>query len=135
MRTTVTTTNACRGALRIVAAAAAPVSVLLAAAPAFADAPATWEEPEPMSTLTALLIFVGAPLALFVVISVLALAPSLLRGDRRRRGVASWTEPAWFGNEVPRAEQSHGEIEAGPPSPGDQTESRPAQQGGASARW
>lgn len=118
----VTTTDALRSAARITAAAAS-LTVLLAAAPAFAT-PATWEEAEPMSALTALLIFVGGPLALFVVISVLALAPSLIRGDRRQRGVASWTEAAWFGNEVSRTEQPRGEIEGGDSQPG-----------GASARW
>ncbi|MGH3432103.1 MAG: hypothetical protein ACRDQB_04625 [Thermocrispum sp.] len=118
-----TTTDAFRRAARVTAAAA-PLTVLLAAAPALADTPSAWEEAEPMSVLTALLIFVGAPLALFVVISLLVVGPSMVRGDRNRRGVASWTEPAWFGNEMSRSEQSRGELEGGDSQPG-----------GASARW
>lgn len=118
----VVTTNALRRAAHIVAVAA-PL-VLLAAAPAVANTPSTWEDPEPMSTLTALLIFVGGPLALAVVITLLTLGPSLVRGDRNRRGVASWTEPAWFGSEVDRSEQPRGELE-----------SSETHTGGASARW
>lgn len=121
--TPATTTDALRRAARITAVAA-PLTALFAAAPALADTPAAWEEAEPMSTLTALLIFVGGPLALFAVISLLAFAPSILRGDRQRRGVASWTEPAWFGSEVGRSEQPGRELEAGDRQPG-----------GASARW
>lgn len=117
------TTNALRRAAHIVAVAA-PVVLLFAAAPAVADTPSTWEDPEPMSTLTALLIFVGGPLALAAVITLLTLGPSLVRGDRNRRGVASWTEPAWFGSEVDRSEQSRGELE-----------SSETHTGGASARW
>lgn len=119
----VTTTNALRRAARI-SAVAAPLTVLLATAPAVADTPASWEDAEPMSTLTALLIFVGAPLALFVVISMLVLAPSLIRGDRQQRGVASWTEPEWFGNEMTHTDQPRAEIDSGDGQPG-----------GASARW
>jgi hypothetical protein len=119
----VTTTEALRRATRITAVVA-PLTVLLTAAPVIADTPSTWEEPEPMSTLTALLIFVGVPLLAFAVISLLVLAPSLIRGDRQQRGVASWTEPAWFGSEVQGTGPSRGELEAG------ETET-----GGASARW
>ncbi|HET7328253.1 MAG TPA: hypothetical protein VFJ14_13325 [Nocardioidaceae bacterium] len=123
-----TTTDALRRAARV-SVVAAPAAVLLAASPAFADTPASWQDPAPMSPLTALLVFVGIPLALFVTIALLTLAPSLIRGDRQQRGVTSWTEPDWFGNEVsrtqhPRGEQPRGELEGGT-----------AQSGGASARW
>ncbi|MGH3384841.1 MAG: hypothetical protein ACRDO1_09720 [Nocardioidaceae bacterium] len=118
------TTNAFRRAARITALAAT-LTVLLAASPALADTPERWADAAPMSTLKALLIFVGGPLVLFVVISTLALAPSLIRGDRRQRGVTSWSDPAWFGNEVARSEgPAQGELESGD-----------AQTGGASARW
>jgi hypothetical protein len=119
----VTTIDALRRATRITAVVA-PLTVLLAAAPVIADTPSTWEEPEPMSTLTALLIFVGIPLLACAVISLLVIAPSLVRGDRQQRGVTSWTEPAWFGSEVQSSGPSRGELETG------DTET-----GGASARW
>lgn len=103
---------------------AAPLGVLLAAPPALADTPAAWEDPEPMSTLAALLIFVGLPLALFVVISVLAYAPTLIHGSRAQRGATSWTDPAWFGDEVGGTERPRPDIESS---------EKPV--GGASARW
>jgi hypothetical protein len=104
----------------------------LATAPAVADTPAAWETPPPVPTLQALLIFVGIPALLFVVITLLAMAPSLIRGDRQQRGVASWTEPAWFGNQV-KGEPERGEVTN--PQSVAEVESSEGQSGGASARW
>lgn len=82
-----------------------------------------------MSLLTALLVFGGIPLALTLGISLLVVAPSLIRGDRQQRGVESWTEPQWFGGPGdPLTADRHGgphEVGTGP------TEHA----GGASARW
>jgi hypothetical protein len=147
----VMTTTASRRAARAAAVVAAVASSFVAA-PALADTPSTWERPEPMSTLTAVLIFVGGPLAIIVVITLLTLGPSLVRGDRSRRGVASWTEPAWFGSEVSRSDRSHPQLTGAHDrhaaegaalgrSEGSRDEAAEAagrpegQTGGASARW
>ena len=135
-----TTTNPVRSPLRRAARAsafAAAVTIALAAVPAAADTPAAWETPPPVNTLQALVVLVGIPALLFVVITLLTLAPSLIRGDRQQRGVASWTEPAWFGNQV-KGEPARGEItspaDRGEPVAAD-AESSEEQSGGASARW
>jgi len=105
---------------------------VLLSSPALAGTPGTWPSPPPLSAMHALLIFVGGPLAIIFVVTLLVLAPSLVRGDRQQRGVASWTEPQWFGrpgDAVPAGRPSRAEIGTG---------GRPAQEeqpGGASARW
>jgi hypothetical protein len=108
------------------------VGPVLLGSPAMAGTPGTWPSPAPMSTMQALLIFVGGPLAIIFVVTLLVLAPSLVRGDRQQRGV-SWTEPQWFGgpgDAVPAGRQaSRGEIGTGEEPVGEK------QPGGASARW
>lgn len=49
------------------------VVVIGSAGVASADEPLTWDSGEPMATQDVLLIFVGGPVALFVVIAVLSL--------------------------------------------------------------
>lgn len=120
-----TITDALRRAARITALAVPAALLLVTAAPAVADTPSQWEQAEPLSTLDVLLLFVGGPLALVAIITLLVMGPSLVRGDRNQRGVASWTEPAWFGSEVTRTEQAPHELDSGSES----------QTGGASARW
>jgi hypothetical protein len=111
-------------------ALAPPLASVLLSPPALAATPSTWGKPAPMSVLEALLIFAGIPLAIILGVTLLVLAPSLVRGDRQQRGVSSWTEPQWFGgpaDAVPAGRHSvHGEI-----GPGERAE----QPGGASARW
>jgi hypothetical protein len=125
----VTTASSIRRGQRTCVLVVPAVSVLTAA-PAVAAPPATWGDPAPMSVLEALLIFAGIPLAIIAVITLLVLAPSLVRGDRQQRGVASWTEPQWFGGPaeaLPAGRQpARGELGAG------ESAERP---GGASARW
>ncbi|MPZ62108.1 MAG: hypothetical protein GEU93_12595 [Propionibacteriales bacterium] len=112
-----------------------PLTLGCVAAPALADTPNTWTEPEPMSVLKALLIFGGIPVLLALIIALLVIAPSLIRRDRQQRGVTSWTEPEWFGGpgdaEPAEARSGAGAADTSPgssPDPGDQP-------GGASARW
>ena len=50
-----------------------------------------------MSTLHALLIFVGIPLLVFAVVFLLVYAPSLARGPRYRPGQEWDAEPEWLG--------------------------------------
>ncbi len=124
--------------------AAATSGTLLLAGPAVADTPAAWEEPGELSLLTALLVFAGIPLALMAVITFLVSAGGLVRGDRQQRGVASWTQPEWFGGpqapENPRGSRSAGVELEGSADAAAATRSRAESEelrepGGASARW
>jgi hypothetical protein len=99
------------------------------AAPALAAPPEQWEPAEPVSTLQFLLVLVGIPAALFLVIAVLSLAPSMARGGKHAPGAAWRNEPEWFGGPSggieaadkvdPKAIEGHDETA----------------RGGASARW
>jgi len=82
---TVRTSRPLRVALRAAAAtvAAAP---LLTAAPALADVPVGWSDPDPVSILDFLWIFVGAPLVLFVIIGFVAYVPALIKGEKLSGG-------------------------------------------------
>ena len=68
--------------------------VALAPAAAVATTPEGWEDSEPISTLTALLLFVGIPVALFLGIVVLTVAPSIARGSTPSSD--RWATPEWF---------------------------------------
>jgi hypothetical protein len=102
-----------------------------------ADTPATWQNPPPMSTLHALLLFVGVPAALFVGITLLVMAPSIVRGPRYRPGQHWYAEPEWFG--APREQvgsdgQPVAQI-AGVDRAAPDGAAEPEGGGGASARW
>lgn len=79
-----------------------PIALVLGS-PAMASAspPVTWDVAPPMSRLHALLLFGGVPLALFVLIVFLTVAPSVARGGDQARGVDRWATPQWFNG--PRA--------------------------------
>ncbi len=51
---------------------------------------------EGIGNVAALLIYVGAPALLFLVIALLAMAPSMARGPRYRPGLGWWAAPVWF---------------------------------------
>lgn len=72
------------------------VVLWVALTPSFAAAttPEGWEDSEPISTLNALLLFVGIPLALFLGIVALTVAPSIARGGKP--SVDRWASPQWF---------------------------------------
>lgn len=94
------------------------------AAPAGADVPEGWtgEGAYEVNPVQAVLIFVGIPLALFVLITFLVLLPSLIRGERFTVGGQA-TADQWFGGPV------KGTAEL--PAPDDEE----SKAGGASARW
>ena len=92
------------------------------AGPASADVPEFWPEPDDVDPLHALLLLGGVPLLLFVVITFLVYAPSVVRGERIAPG-HQVPENQWLGG--PR--KSAGEL-AGPDT--DDSEA-----GGASGRW
>ena len=95
---------------------------LVLATPASADVPEFWTAPDDIDNLGAILLLGGVPLLLFVGITFLVYAPSIIRGERIAPG-RPVTENQWLGG--PR--KSAGEL-AGPDS--DDSEA-----GGASGRW
>lgn len=87
----------------------------------------------PLPLGMALLIYVGAPLAIAALIALLVFLPSLARGPRYRPG-REWTaEPVWVNGPAEGASaaapsgQGGGEV-------GEEPARRPAE-GGTSARW
>jgi hypothetical protein len=107
-----------RQALRwaTLAGAAAVVAVPGIAA---AETPSSWTENAPMPLTEVIGIYVGIPVGLFLLIAVLVMAPSLIRGSGYRPGLSWWSEPLWFG-----------------PTPAE-ADAEPAakSQGGAGASW
>lgn len=116
-----------RTALRaLVLCAGAPLLVALAV-PAQAVVRDDGDEPgQGLSYAASLLIFGGLPLALFAIITLLVVLPSLAKGPRHRPGLSWWASPVWFG---------------GPADPDAATPERLAQvrptegAGGTRARW
>lgn len=66
------------------------VGVLLAPGAALADVPEGWSDPDPVEPIHALLVFVVGPIALFVVIYLLASLPHLVG---RAQAAPSVTDP------------------------------------------
>ena len=100
----------------------AAAAVLLAAAPAWAVDDG--ENPAPTSPIETLLIFIVAPILLFLVIALLVMAPSMTRSPRYRPGVGWWAAPIWFNG--PEHDDLDAVIRAAAPT---------SDGGGASARW
>lgn len=101
----------------------ATVALVLLPSPAFANSIDDGSEAgDGLSVLATLFWFVAIPLALFVVIALLASAPSMARGPRYRPGLGWWAAPVWFnGPESPDTALRSAEATVGG--------------GGASARW
>ena len=115
--TSTTTRLARRSGLLLLAV----VLPLLAAAPAHAEVPEGWSEPEDVSLLQLLTVIVGFPFVLFALITAAVLLPALARGEKLLPSTS--TPDQWFG---------------GPDRPADEVESRHRQlgsTGGASGRW
>ena len=117
-----------RTALRVAVLTATTALLSLPASPVFAATVLANRDDgaEPGSGLTALQtigIFIGIPLALFLLITLLVVAPSAARGPRYRPGVGWWAAPVWFN---------------GPAEPESAVRAATAattEGGGASARW
>jgi hypothetical protein len=75
-----------------------------------------------MSPMQALLIFLGIPLAVYAVVTLLVYAPGWGRSPKYRPGVTWFAEAVWFNGpaDVPTA------LQAAEPAP---------DAGGTSARW
>ena len=74
----------------------AVATALMVAAPAEAEVPEGWSDPDPVSGMHALLVLGGMPLLLFVLIVLAVYVPAMVRGEKLTPGPA---EPSttWFG--------------------------------------
>jgi hypothetical protein len=72
--------------------------------------------------LETILIYVGIPAALFLIITLLVLAPSMARGPRYRPGLGWWAAPVWFNG----PDNADAAVRSASPS---------TEAGGSSARW
>lgn len=85
------------------------------------------EDPgEPLGTLTALAIFVGIPLAVVIVVSLLVLAPGWTRTARSGGSTAWEGDPLWLGSAEPAS--AGGPLALPAPR-------QVGERGGASGRW
>ena len=88
----------------ITAGATGLVTTLLTVAPAFASdpvGPLEGADPgKPLGTAAGLLLFVGAPLALFGLIAALVLLPGAVRANRYRPAEGWAADPVWFAGPV-----------------------------------
>ena len=115
---TSSTTRLARRSGALLLAAALP---LLLAAPAHAEVPEGWSEPDDVSLLQILTVIVGLPALLFAIIVALVLLPALARGEKLLPSTSS--QDQWFG---------------GPGRPAGELEERPRElgpTGGASGTW
>jgi hypothetical protein len=104
-----------------------------------ADTPATWDDGSSMSTLHAIVLFVGGPLLIIAVITLLVMAPSLAKGPRYRPSQQWDADTEWFGApEVEGGESAHAsgsrQLETADAQHG-RHEKTPDDPGGASASW
>lgn len=118
-RVTPTSTRPARWCGALLVAAALPV---LAAAPAHAEIPEGWSDPDEVSLFQLLVVIAGIPLVLFVVITLAVVLPALTRGEKLLPSTAPPPDE-WFG---------------GPDRPAGEVESRSRElgsTGGASGSW
>lgn len=133
----VTIRNASRSAVRAGAVVALAAGPLIVASPAFAAHPGqAGSDPGPgMSVPTAILVFAGIPIGLFLLITVLVMLPSWAKNRRYRPGLDWWAAPVWFGGPSDTAVVEHAtDPVALGRLPLVQSAST-AGRGGASARW
>jgi hypothetical protein len=99
--------------------------LLLAAGPALASPPATWQDNPPVSGFHVLWLLVGIPLGLFLLITFLVYLPSLIHHDHTSRTAGHDAE--WFGGSSTGTVPSAGTMVGGPDTD--------AGRGGSSGRW
>jgi hypothetical protein len=109
-----------RRCLRASVLLSVPVAGLLAA-PAHADVPLGWSEPDDVDTLGALLLLAGVPLLLFVLITLAVYLPAIVRGEKLTPD-HDGPDAHWFGGPRPGAKElGHG--------------AESSETGGARGRW
>jgi hypothetical protein len=132
----------------LVAAAFGGFLLVEAAGPAMAATPAGGGGTvEAMAPLEVLGIYAGIPIGLFALITLLVMAPSLIRGAGQQQGVAWDGQPAWFGARadegVPTLAATSSDEDAEPatrePATADEPDSADGStgpgSGGAGGRW
>ncbi|MBM7789503.1 hypothetical protein [Tenggerimyces flavus] len=112
-----------RKALRWATVGAATAATLAVPGIAAAETPSSWTENGPMPWVEVIGIYVGIPVGLFLLISVLVIAPSLVRGSGYRPGGSWYSEPLSFG---PESKPVTAEAE---------TAAAAKRRGGAGASW
>jgi hypothetical protein len=81
-----------------------------------------------------LLVFVGIPLLVIAVVSLLTFAPSIAKGPRYRPGLSWWAPPVWIGGPAEKPEPTGAPaLEPGPTTAPATGVARTT--GGASASW
>ncbi len=122
-----------RSVLRLLAATATTGFVLLlSASPVWAANRDDGDASGPgLSVVQTVLIFVVTPAALFGVIALLAVAPSLARRPRYRPGLSWWAEPVWFHGPA----GADAEAAAAGAAPDRSAAAPTTDGGGTSARW
>ena len=98
-----------------------------------ADTPAAWTDPASTSMLQILLYFVGLPLLIMGIITLLVMAPSLAKGPRYRPNQQWDAHPEWFGS--PGLEGGHTERPELEAAAATSTSPSSDDTGGASVRW
>jgi hypothetical protein len=102
------------------------VASWVVAAPALAAVPDDGDEPgQGLTALETLLLYGVAPVALFTLIALLVLTPSIARGPRYRPGLGWFAAPVWFGGPA-NPDVALARVRSTPPH---------TEGGGASARW
>lgn len=106
-----------------------------------AEEPTTWQQGSDMSAFTALLVFVGGPLLIMAIVTLMVMAPSLAKGPRYRPGTEGDEANAseWFGV-LPGSDGQAELAQADTPQRQLATSASPDRltdedTGGASARW
>jgi hypothetical protein len=94
-----------------------------------------------MSTLEVIGIFAGIPIGVFLLISLLVMAPDLIRRGSRQPGMSWSGPPEWFGARPAEAGTplertgDSPELESGQPRGGASPEGGVAGRGGAGGQW
>ena len=118
--------------MRCLAVVAVAVALPLTyAAAASADVPEGWSDPEPVSPLHALLVFVGIPLLLAVLLALAVYLPSVVRGESLAPAGAR-AEDQWFGGRRD-ADKALSASPSGRPAAGELGSAE--ETGGASGGW
>lgn len=128
-----------QAALRAGVVGAVLLSSAFAASPAFAVHRDDGDDPgKPLGRMKALGLFVGVPIALFLLIALAVSIPSMMRGPKYRPGKEWQAAPEWYGAPDDDSEYGeHPEITSGTVG-GELTGTviQPAEgDGGTSARW
>lgn len=97
--------------------------VPLVAAPAFAVAPQSWPDAKPVTGFDFLLVLFIIPLGVGLLITLLVMVPSMIRGQKKAPGEAWRNENEWFGGPTDGVKST------------EQAEKAGSDRGGASGRW